>query len=147
VPELDTEATIHKLPNVDQHLYEISLLGEHNQYNANVVYTVCSELYGMSDEEIRSAFADFKGLPHRMEFIGNVNGINYYDDSISTIPEATIQAAQSIENAKSIIIGGMDRNIDYSLLIDFIRSHTDILYIFAYPSGERIYKEVGNLPC
>ena len=147
VPELVTEAKTQRLPNIDQHLYEINLLGEHNQYNANVVYTVCSELYGMSDEEIRSAFAEFRGLPHRMEFIGNVNGINYYDDSISTIPEATIQALQSIENAKSVIIGGMDRNIDYSLLIDFIRSHTDILYIFAYPSGERIYKEVGNLPC
>ena len=82
-----------------------------------------------------------------MEFIGNVGGINYYDDSISTIPEATIQAIQSIDNAKSVIIGGMDRNIDYDILIDFIRAHTDLLYIFAYPSGERIYKEVGDLPC
>ena len=147
VPALETEATTHKLPDVDQHLYEIDLLGEHNQYNANVVYTVCSELYGMSDKDIRDAFSKFHGLPHRMEFVGNVDGIDYYDDSISTIPEAAIQAIQSIKNTKSIIIGGMDRNIDYSLLIDFIRSHTNILYILAYSSGERIYKEVSDLPC
>ena len=147
VPALHTNAKTQLLPNVDQSLYKINLLGEHNQYNANVVYTVCSEIYDMSDEEIRSAFSDFHGLPHRMELIGCVNGINFYDDSISTIPEATIQAVQSIENAKSVIIGGMDRNIDYSLLIDFVRSHTDMLYIFAYTSGERIYKEVSDLSC
>lgn len=147
VPDLDTKAKSHLLPEVTGKLYDIPLLGEHNQYNANVVYTICSTLFGMNDEEIREAFLSFHGLPHRMEFVGTVKGINYYDDSISTIPEAAIQAIQSIENVKSIIIGGMDRNIDYSLLIDFVRKHTDILYIFAYSSGERIYKEVGDLPC
>ena len=147
VPSISTKAKVRILPNINNELYKISLLGEHNQYNANVVYTICSEHYDMSDKEIRSAFSKFHGLPHRMEFIGCVNGINFYDDSISTIPEATIQAVQSIENTKSVIIGGMDRNIDYSLLIDFIRSHKDIHYIFAYPSGERIYKEVSDLSC
>ncbi len=147
VPYVSTEAKIRLLPEVTQKKYDIKLLGIHNQYNANVVYTICSELFNMQDEEIRSAFLRFKGLPHRMEFVGIVNGINYYDDSISTIPEAAIQAIQSIENVKSIIIGGMDRNIDYSLLIDHIRSHQDMLYIFAYSSGERIYKELSGLSC
>ena len=147
VPELETAAQTTVLPEIKEKLYDIPLLGEHNQYNANVVYTICSELFGMTDQEIREAFLSFHGLPHRMEFVGTVKGINYYDDSISTIPEAAIQAISSIENVKSIIIGGMDRNIDYSLLIDYIRSHQDLLYIFAYSSGERIYKEVGELSC
>ena len=147
VPYVSTEAKTQLLTEVTQKLYDINLLGIHNQYNANVVYTICSERFNMSDGEIRSAFLSFKGLPHRMEFVGTVNGINYYDDSISTIPEAAIQAIQSIENVKSIIIGGMDRNIDYSLLIDYVRSHQDILYIFAYSSGERIYKELSGLTC
>ncbi len=147
VPDLDTKAMTQLLPEVNGFPYETSLLGEHNQYNANVVYKICSELYDMSDEEIRSAFRDFSGLPHRMEFVGNIDGVRYYDDSISTIPEATIQAIESIKDVKSVIIGGMDRNIDYTLLIDYIRTHTDLLYIFAYPSGERIYKEVIDLPC
>ena len=147
VPELETAAKTAVLPEVKEKLYDIPLLGEHNQYNANVVYTICSGLFGMADNEIREAFLSFHGLPHRMEFVGTVKGINYYDDSISTIPEAAIQAITSIENVGSIIIGGMDRNIDYSLLIEYIRSHQDLLYIFAYSSGERIYKEVGELSC
>ena len=147
VPDLVTKAQTRLLPEVSPNAYEISLLGEHNQYNANVVYMICSELYGMTDEEIRSAFLNFHGLPHRMEFVGTVNGISYYDDSISTIPEAAIQAVQSIKNVKTVIIGGMDRNIDYNLLIDHIRSHQDLFYIFAYSSGERIYKEVSDLSC
>lgn len=147
VPQLITKAKTIYLPDVKQTLYDIPLLGEHNQYNANVVYLVCSKLFNMTDEEIKSAFSSFHGLPHRMEFIGRVDGIDYYDDSISTIPEATIQAIQSIKNTRSVIIGGMDRNIDYSLLINYIRSHKDILYIFAYSSGERIYREVDDLSC
>ena len=138
VPDLVTKAQTRLLPEVSANAYEISLLGEHNQYNANVVYMICSELYDMTDEEIRKAFLSFHGLPHRMEFAGTVNGISYYDDSISTIPEATIQAIQSIKNVKTVIIGGMDRNIDYGILIDYIRSHTDLMYVFAYSSGKRI---------
>lgn len=147
VPDLVTKAQTRLLPEVSANAYEISLLGEHNQYNANVVYMICSELYDMTDEEIRKAFLSFHGLPHRMEFAGTVNGISYYDDSISTIPEATIQAIQSIKNVKTVIIGGMDRNIDYGILIDYIRSHTDLMYVFAYSSGKRIYGEVSDLPC
>jgi UDP-N-acetylmuramoylalanine--D-glutamate ligase len=81
-----------------------------------------------------------------MQFAGNVNGVDYYDDSISTIPEAAIAAIRSIENAGTILLGGMDRNIDYDILIDFIREHGQYSYILMYKSGDRIYRELGDLP-
>ena len=147
VPTIDTKSNSVLLTDVEKDKFDIPLLGKHNQYNANVVYTVCAEHFGMSDEAIRSEFVKFHGLPHRMEHIGKVNGVDYYDDSISTIPEATIQALQSVPNAYTVIIGGMDRNIDYGVLIDYIKKHQEIRYILAYSSGERIFKSVRGLSC
>ena len=147
VPPIETKARTYLLPDVNEQLYDIPLFGEHNQFNANVVYTICSKHYGMSDKDIRLAMSKFRGLAHRMEHIGNVGGIDFYDDSISTIPEATIQALQSVPNAKSVIIGGMERNIDYDILEEFIGNHQEFYYIFAYDSGRRIYENVKGLPC
>ena len=147
VPPVETRAKTVLLPEITDFRYDIPLLGLHNQFNASVVHTVCSEIYGMSDEEIFAAFRRFRGLPHRMEHIGKIDGVDYYDDSISTIPEATVQAVESIPRVKTVIIGGMDRNIDYSYLENYIRGHQNITYIFAYPSGERIYRNVKDLPC
>ena len=61
----------------------------------------------------------FSTLRHRLECVGTFDGIEYYDDSIATIPEATIQAAGSVPNAKTLLIGGMDRNIPYDVLEEF----------------------------
>ena len=54
-------------------------------------------------EACREALAGFNGLLHRMEFVANVAGVDYYNDSISTIPEATIRAVGSIPNTKSAL--------------------------------------------
>ncbi len=147
VPFIETKAAKTVLPEMYGHIYDIPLLGEHNQFNANVVYMICSAHFGMSDEEIRECFRTFRGLPHRMEHIGKSGGVDYYDDSISTIPEATIQAIESVPNVKTVIIGGMDRGIDYSVLVEYMREHRDLTYILAYPSGERIYDSVKDLSC
>ena len=85
---------------------------------------------------------NFEGLPHRLQYIGERDGVQYYDDSISTIPEATISAADSISNVQTILIGGMDRGINYDILIEFIKDHRELQFICAYESGERIYRAV-----
>ncbi len=87
----------------------------------------------------------FRGLPHRLQKIGAAGGLTFVDDSISTIPAAAISAAESIPGEKTMLIGGMDRGIDYSELVDFIRKHQEIRFILAYASGKRIYKETGSL--
>ena len=89
----------------------------------------------------------FQGLPHRMQFVASVDGVDYYNDSISTIPQATIEAIRSIPNVKSVLIGGMDRHINYDVLLEFIINHPEYTYIFSYESGRRIYEEVSGLPC
>ncbi len=145
VPEIETKAD-KKMIQFDSGMrFDMKLLGEHNQFNAVFVYMVCSELFGLSDAKIRESIATFDGLNHRMQYVGNYNGIDFYNDSISTIPNATIQAINSIQNTKTVLIGGMDRMIDYSVLVDFIRKHNEYFYIMSYESGKRIYKEVDQL--
>lgn len=127
--------------------FKMKLKGAHNQFNANFVYRICTECFGCEDNAVRASIASFHGLEHRLEYVGNVGGIDYYNDSISTIPEATIQAINSVENTKTVIIGGLDRHIHYDILVDYIRNHFSYYYILSYASGKRIYESVKDLSC
>ena len=147
VPALDTKAAKTVISYDDPMHFDMKLKGEHNQFNARFVYAISTQLFGCDPDKIRESLREFTGLKHRMQFSGNYGGVDYYDDSISTIPEAAIAAVRSIPNAGTILLGGMDRNIDYDILINFIREHGEYNYILMYKSGERIYKEVGTLPC
>ena len=146
VPPLDTKAAKTVISYDDPMHFDMKLKGEHNQFNARFVYAISTQLFGCDPDKVREALGEFTGLRHRMQFAGNYDGVDYYDDSISTIPEAAIAAIRSIPNAGTILLGGMDRNIDYDILIDYIREHGEYNYILMYKSGERIYKEVGTLP-
>ncbi len=120
-----------------------NIVGEHNRKNAYIAMTMCEEMLGHVDKEtFKKTFCEFKGLPHRLEYIGCFDGIDYYDDSISTIPRACIAACESINNTQTLIIGGMDRGIDYSLLVDFIKTRKDLNFIAAYDAGKRVFDEL-----
>ncbi|MCL2077976.1 MAG: UDP-N-acetylmuramoyl-L-alanine--D-glutamate ligase [Oscillospiraceae bacterium] len=96
------------------------LSGKHNQYNIAVAVAVCVRL-GCDEKEAARAVESFNGLPHRLEFAGAINNAEYINDSISTIPRAAISAVLAFPDTDTLIIGGMDRGIDYSELIDFLR--------------------------
>ena len=146
VPEIETAAS-KTLLNFDTSMnFNMNLKGAHNQFNATFVYRICTEVFGLDPEKVRKSIETFTGLHHRLEFIGNYDGIDFYNDSISTIPQATIQAATSVPNTATLLVGGMDRGIDYSSLIAFIREHSEYQYICSYESGKRIYEDVGDLP-
>ncbi|MCR5153500.1 MAG: UDP-N-acetylmuramoyl-L-alanine--D-glutamate ligase, partial [Lachnospiraceae bacterium] len=120
---------------------KLKVPGRHNEVNANFVLKIACDLLGCNREKALESLEKFEGLDHRLQFVGEKNGILFYDDSISTIPQATIMAANSIKNVKTILVGGMDRGIDYSLLVSFIRDRSDINFIFMYDSGKRIFEE------
>ena len=114
-----------------------SLRGQHNLLNAAFVHAICADI-GIGDEEFVSALRTYQPLPHRLEFIGTLNGVDYYDDSISTTAESSICAAKSVPNAKTLILGGMDRGIDYTPLVSFLLGSNLDLIIGMYESGKRI---------
>lgn len=144
VPDFDTKARRIVVDSENVPDYELEVLGEHNKYNADVAVKIASELIGVDKDAAIEALKSFEGLPHRLQFVGSVDGVLYYDDSISTIPGATIQALESVPCARTVLIGGMDRGIDYEELVSYIKENPQFNYICAYESGLRIYNEVSD---
>ncbi len=144
VPAIPCEGRVKVMPYDFSRRYELQILGEQNQYNAGIVYEIATEIFGCDEEGVRESLRTFTGLPHRLQPVGVYGGVRYYDDSISTIPEAAINAVKSIPDVGTIIIGGMDRGIDYTLLEEFIRTREDVNFICAYDTGKRIYDTVSG---
>ena len=100
---------------------ERKLLGDHNLNNFMFVMTV-AKLKGLDLAKAKESISRFKGLKYRMECIGTFDGVTYYNDTIATIPEATINAIKAIGNVDTLIFGGMDRHIEYGEMIEFLES-------------------------
>jgi UDP-N-acetylmuramoylalanine--D-glutamate ligase len=66
-------------------------------------------------------FSEFKGLPHRMQFVRNVKGINFINDSKATNPLSTIWALKNIKSKVILICGGKDKGLDYSAIIPYLK--------------------------
>lgn len=125
---------------------KISLLGAHNYLDIAFVYAVCCD-FGIGDDVFLQGLQSYVPLPHRLQYIGCVDGVSYYDDSISTIDETTIQALNTIENADTVLIGGMERDISYVNLEKYLSESKVAHIILMEATGKRIYQEImDNLP-
>lgn len=120
----------------------VKLLGEHNHYNISVAYLLCNA-YGIDDTEFNDALSTFNPLAHRLEFVAEINGIRYYDDSISTACATAIEALKSVPNAGTILIGGMDRGISYDPLVDYLKN-CSVNVICMEASGKRIFDMINK---
>jgi UDP-N-acetylmuramoyl-L-alanine---L-glutamate ligase len=89
------------------------LKGKHNQQDIYFAAAVarCLEI---DDESIKMGIQNFEGIPHRLEPVGVFKGVMFYNDSIATIPASVMLNVEALENVDSLIVGGMDRGIDYS---------------------------------
>ena len=120
-----------------------NLLGDYNLNNIMFVLGVAKILKLDINKAIKT-ISDFKTLEHRLEYVGKYDGIDFYDNSIGTIPEATIEAVKALKNVNSLIIGGMDRNIDYTDFIKFLED-SNIENIICMPkTGHDIAKKIVN---
>ena len=118
-----------------------SLLGKHNFFDISLVAKVCAGL-GVDKASFIRALKTYKPLPHRLEYFATVNGVKYYDDSISTISETTIQALETLTDTDCVLIGGMDRGIDYSPLESYFSEHPAVNVVLMYETGARIAREM-----
>lgn len=122
-----------------------NLMGDHNLYNIAAALLVCYIL-NVDLKEACDHVDSFKPLEHRMEKVGTFKGITFYNDSIATIPSATINCIKSIPNIKTIIIGGMDRGLDLSELVNYLYSDNKInTCIFLKDTGYMIKKELEKM--
>ncbi len=93
-------------------LNEISLVGEHNYQNI-MCAVVVAKLIGISNEHIKERIMSFKAVEHRIEYVADINGKSFYNDSKATNPEASFVAIKAFEGKKlTLIAGGRDKNTD-----------------------------------
>lgn len=97
------------------------LIGEHNLKNIMFVLTI-SKILGLDLVKARSVILNFAGLKYRMEYLGKYHDIKYYSDTIATIPDATENAVKAIKDVDTLIFGGLDRGIDYTGFIEFLKN-------------------------
>lgn len=105
-----------QIPRVLMSTKEVSLPGSHNLENALAAIAIALAC-GVSDQAIGQVLRTFRGVEHRLEFVREVNGVRYYNDSKATNPQATIQALHSFRSPIVLIAGGMDRGADFFELV------------------------------
>lgn len=117
-----------------------NLPGTHNFYNIMAAMAVCRHLK-VSHDDIAKGLRSFRGLPNRIEYVGRFQGIDFYNDSISTIPEATIAALKALKKVDTLILGGFDRGIEYNILYKHLHENPVPNIAFTGPAGERMMQE------
>ncbi len=96
---------------------EIKLLGKHNWQNVCAAVTTVWQV-DKNVEVIKSVLTSFTGLEHRLEFVKDVGGVKYYDDSFGTTPETAVVAIEAFTEPKVVILGGSDKGASYNDLAD-----------------------------
>src|ERR1700737_299641 len=121
---------------------EIPLKGGHNL--ENVLAAVCvGALMGCESERIRKAVRGFKAVEHRLEYVATIRGVEYYNDSKATNVDATIKALESFPSNVHLILGGKDKDSDYTLLNELLRQRVKRVYTIGAAAG-KIESQIGS---
>ena len=122
----------------------LKLKGMHHINNMMFVFAICDILNLDFDKAVQT-IQNFEPLEHRMEFVGKVDFVEYYNDSIATIPKATINTIQALEKVNTVIVGGKDRGVSQEELEEFLKNSTVENIICLPKTGEFIYHALKNV--
>jgi UDP-N-acetylmuramoylalanine--D-glutamate ligase len=132
-----------KSPEPVMPLSEIPLAGRHNV--ENVLAAVCAaKLAGISSEVIRAAVKSFKAVEHRLEFTRELDGVRYYNDSKATNVDATMKALESFASGIWLILGGKDKDSDYTTLAPLIRERVKTVITIG-SAAEKIERQLAGV--
>jgi UDP-N-acetylmuramoylalanine--D-glutamate ligase len=105
----------------------VPLKGAHNV--ENVLAAVCaSRQAGAPAEAVREAIEKFQAVEHRLEFVAKINGVDFYNDSKATNVDATAKAVAAFSSGIHLILGGKDKNSDYTQLAQLLRQRVRAVY-------------------
>ncbi|WP_036728958.1 UDP-N-acetylmuramoyl-L-alanine--D-glutamate ligase [Peptoniphilus mikwangii] len=127
---------------------DIKMPGVHNVENV-LASTAIAKSLGIKNEVIKKSISNFMGVEHRIEFVRELNGVKYYNDSKGTNPDSTIMAINAIEKNIILIAGGYDKKADFSEMLNIglgkvkklilLGETADILQKISKPLGYEIY--------
>jgi UDP-N-acetylmuramoylalanine--D-glutamate ligase len=122
---------------------EIPLAGAHNV--ENVLAAVCmARLAGVSSEVIRSTVAQFKAVEHRLEFVRELAGVRYFNDSKATNVDATMKAIEAFPGGIHLILGGKDKDSDYTTLVPLVRERVKTVITLG-SAAEKIERQLAGV--
>jgi len=124
---------------LERMLDNLVLPGAHNRFNGEAAICAVQEA-GVTDEQvIGRGLKAFTGLPHRLKFVGEVGGVKYYDDSISTTVGSVEAAMVAFDAPEILILGGSSKGVDFAGLATAIAESTNVKHVVLIgPEGERI---------
>ncbi len=108
---------------------EVRLRGAHHLANV-LAASAAASAAGLPAAAMRRAICDFAGLPHRLEFVRQAKGADWYDDSIATTPDRATAAIEAFEEPIVLLAGGRDKDLDWTDLAALIRRRVDHLVVF-----------------
>jgi len=126
------------------HCDEIPLPGAHNLENV-LAATIAARLAGALPEQIAEAVRSFPGVEHRIEFVAEIHGVRYYNDSKATNVDATLKALEAFPGRIIVVLGGKDKDSDYTQLRTMLREKA-ILALLIGSAADKIAQQIeGNV--
>ena len=124
----------------------IRLQGTHNYENILAALLVLEE-FGLEKDKLEEFLSSFGGVEHRLEYVAEKSGVEYYNDSKSTNPTATITALKTFKKPIHLILGGLNRNQDFNELNDYMGFVKEIYAIGEVTDRVFDYASNLNIPC
>ncbi|WP_433975336.1 UDP-N-acetylmuramoyl-L-alanine--D-glutamate ligase [Tunturiibacter lichenicola] len=122
---------------------EVPLKGAHNI--ENVLAAVCvARLEKVSAESIRASVASFTAVEHRLELVRKLNGVEFYNDSKATNVDATMKAVASFAKGIHLVLGGKDKDSDYSLMAPLLKKRVKAVYTIG-SAAEKIERQLHGV--
>lgn len=122
---------------------QVALRGQHNLYNS-LAAAVSARITDIRSDVIRESLMSFEGVPHRLEFVREMNGVRYYNDSKATNVNAVWYALESFHEPIVLIAGGRDKGNDYSSLKALVRDKVRLLIGLGEESGRKVLADLGD---
>lgn len=122
----------------DMELELLALEGMHNVYNS-LASGIVAKLMDITNDQLRASLSDFKGVPHRLEKVATVRGVQYINDSKATNVNSCWYALQSMRTKTVLILGGVDKGNDYTEIEELVRAKARAL-IFLGKDTSRLHQ-------
>ena len=134
--------TVHGTETLTASIYDFALKGKHNQYNT-MAACLAASVIGIRKEKIREAVENFEALEHRMEPVMSIRGVEFINDSKATNINSTWYALESMTRPVVLILGGVDKGNDYSLLMDLVKDKVKAIVCLG-KDNTKIHQAFGN---
>ncbi len=142
VGQINSQVILANKNNIPKN-WKINLLGKHNRENISLAIALAQTL-DINERSVRTTVENFSGIDGRLQFVKEVEGIKFYNDTCATIPEALIAALESLgeKYGKRIVLisGGTDKSLDYRKILIPFKKYLKGLILFDGSASEKVLK-------